>query len=91
LRIKELRFSFYADRANFAPWCGSIIAARACGRQGWTSHDGCGKFLNGQFGECLHYAYGFEADRDDLADEAQDVLRVVFAVGVVGDATAFVG
>ena len=28
---------------------------------------------------------------DDLLDEAEDVLRVVFAVGVVGDAGALVG
>ena len=32
-----------------------------------------------------------QADADHLADEAQDVLRVVGAVGVVDDAAAFVG
>ena len=35
--------------------------------------------------------HSLEAHRDDLADEAEDVLRVVFAVCVVGDAAAFVG
>lgn len=34
---------------------------------------------------------GFEAHADDLADEADDVLRVVLAVGVGGDAAALVG
>jgi hypothetical protein len=34
---------------------------------------------------------GFEGDGDDLADEAEDVAFVVFAVGVVGDAGAGVG
>jgi hypothetical protein len=34
---------------------------------------------------------GFEAYRDDLADEAEDVLLVVGAVGIVGDAAALVG
>ena len=33
----------------------------------------------------------FEADGDDLSDEAEDVLGVVGAVGIVGDAAAFVG
>ncbi len=31
---------------------------------------------------------GFEGDGDDLADEAEDVLGVVVAVGVVDDAGA---
>lgn len=31
---------------------------------------------------------GFEGDGNDLADEAEDVLGVVFAVGVVDDARA---
>jgi hypothetical protein len=34
---------------------------------------------------------GFERDGDDLADESEDVLGVVFAVGVVDDAGARVG
>ena len=34
---------------------------------------------------------GFQGDGDDLADEAEDVVGVVFAVGVVDDAGAFVG
>jgi hypothetical protein len=34
---------------------------------------------------------GFEGDGDDLADEAEDVLGVVGAVGVVDDARAGVG
>src|SRR5713226_675406 len=34
---------------------------------------------------------GFEGDGDDLFDEAEDVVGVVFAVGVVGDAGAGVG
>lgn len=28
---------------------------------------------------------GFERDGDDLADEAEDVLGIILAVGVVGD------
>ncbi len=34
---------------------------------------------------------GFEGNGDDLADEAEDVAFVVFAVGVVGDAGVGVG
>ena len=34
---------------------------------------------------------GFQGDGDDLADEAEDVLGVVGAVGVVDDAGAGVG
>ena len=34
---------------------------------------------------------GFEGDRDDLADEAEDLAFVAFAVGVVGEARAGVG
>jgi len=41
--------------------------------------------------EALQDADGFEADADDLADETDDVLVGVGAVGVGGDAGAFVG
>ena len=33
----------------------------------------------------------FERNCDDLADDAEDVLRVVFAVGIVDDTGACVG
>jgi len=42
------------------------------------------------FGQGLDEFDGFEADADDLADEADDVFVVVFAVGVGLDAGAFV-
>jgi len=45
-------------------------------RQGW-------QFLDG--------FHGFEAYGDDLGDEADDVLRVVGAIGGIGDAAAFAG
>jgi hypothetical protein len=32
-----------------------------------------------------------QADGDHLTDQAEDVLRIVGAVGIVGDAAAFVG
>ena len=35
--------------------------------------------------------YGFEADADDLGDEADDVLGVVEVVRVAGNAAALVG
>ena len=35
--------------------------------------------------------YGFDADADDLADEADDVFFIVGVVGVAGDAAAFIG
>jgi hypothetical protein len=35
--------------------------------------------------------YGFERDVDDLAEKAEDVLGVVFTVGVVDDVGALVG
>ena len=41
--------------------------------------------------QCLHDADGFEADGDDFADEADDVFGVVVAIGIGGDAAAFVG
>jgi hypothetical protein len=44
-----------------------------------------------QRGQSPNNLLGFEGDGDDLADEAEDVLRVVGAVGVVDDAGAFVG
>jgi hypothetical protein len=34
--------------------------------------------------------YGFHADADDLADEADDVFLIIRLVGVAGDAAAFV-
>ena len=49
---------------------------------------GIAEIEGGQGGDDL---LGFEGDGDDLADEAEDVLRVVFAVGVVDDAGAGVG
>ena len=45
----------------------------------------------GQSGKLADEADGFEADGDDLTDEADDVLGIVLAVGVVDDAGAFVG
>ncbi len=42
-------------------------------------------------GQAVDEADGFEADADDLADEADDVLGVVRAVGVAVDAAALVG
>lgn len=45
----------------------------------------------GQRGERRHDAHRLDAHGDDLADEADDVLRVVGAVGIAGDAAAGVG
>ncbi len=41
--------------------------------------------------EGADYFYRFQADGYGLADQTQDILRVVAAIGVVGDAAAFVG
>jgi len=41
--------------------------------------------------EGADYFYCFQADRYDLADQTRNILRIVAAVGVVGDAAAFVG
>lgn len=41
--------------------------------------------------ERAHGLHGFEADVDDLLDQLEDVLRVVVAIGVVGDAGTLVG
>src|SRR5437762_4681661 len=41
--------------------------------------------------QALNDLYRFEADADDLADEADDVFGVFRAVGIGGDAGAFVG
>jgi len=49
--------------------------------------DGWAEIEGGQGGDDL---LGFERDGDELADEAEDILRVVFAVGVVDDAGALV-
>jgi hypothetical protein len=46
---------------------------------------------NIQGGEGVDDFDGFEADGDDLLDEAEDVGLVVGVVGVVGDAAAAVG
>ena len=56
-------------------------------RIGWGEESG-GEVEGGEGGDDL---LGFEGDGDDLADEAEDVAFVVFAVGVVGDAGAGVG
>jgi hypothetical protein len=42
-------------------------------------------------GQGVDDGYGFQADADDLADQADDVLGIVVAVGVAGDAAALVG
>ena len=39
----------------------------------------------------LHDAHGFEADGDDLLDEADDIFRLVQPVRVVGDAAPGIG
>ena len=57
-------------------------APRAPGRHGSANLHG---------GQGAHDLDSFEADGDDLGDEAEDVLGLVRAVGVVGDAAAFVG
>lgn len=49
------------------------------------------RLLKRPSGEFGNQADGFEAYGDDLADEADDVFGVVFAVGVVDDAAALVG
>jgi len=36
-------------------------------------------------------AHRFEADRNDLADPADDISGIVLAIGVVGDAAAYIG
>ena len=41
--------------------------------------------------EACHDLYGFQADGYYFADEAEDVLKVVGAVGVVDDAASAVG
>ena len=41
--------------------------------------------------QSFHYLPRLQAHCDDLAEEADDVFGVVGAVGVVGDAAAFVG
>lgn len=47
--------------------------------------------INHQLRQPIHYLHCFEADANDLADGAQDVLGLVSAIGVVDDAAVFVG
>lgn len=42
-------------------------------------------------GEGVDEFYCFDADADDLADEADDVFLIIRVVGVAGDSGAFVG
>ena len=42
-------------------------------------------------GQRLDDPDGFEADGDDLSDEAEDVLGVIFPIWVVSDAGTLVG
>ena len=35
--------------------------------------------------------HGLQTDRDHLPNEAEDVLRILVPIGIVGDAAAFVG
>lgn len=42
-------------------------------------------------GEALHTLHRLQADRDHLANEAHDVLRVIGAVEVIDDAATLVG
>ncbi len=51
--------------------------------QGWWLSPLRGEVEGWERGDDL---LGFEGDGDDLADEAEDVAFIVFAVGVVGDA-----
>ena len=52
---------------------------------------GCPSSAEFKGGQRSDDALGFEGDGDDLADEAEDVGRVVGPVGVVHDAGAGVG
>ena len=58
-------------------------------------HSLCGAYFRGifnsQVGQRLHDLHCLQAHMHHLADEAEDVFGVIFAVGVVGDAAAFVG
>ncbi len=47
--------------------------------------------MNIQRRQVVYNFDGFQADGDDLLDEAQDIGFVVEVVGVVGDAAACVG
>jgi len=53
-----------------------------------SSFSGCSL---GQGRQALDNLDRFQADGDDLGDQAYDVRGIVRAVGVVGDAAAFVG
>ncbi len=46
--------------------------------------------FNAQFRQRAHDLHCFQAHCNDLSDEAFDVLRVVCAVRIVGDAASFV-
>jgi len=46
--------------------------------------------LNDKFWKSLHDLESFQTHGDDLGDETEDVRRIVFAIGIVGDAAAFV-
>jgi hypothetical protein len=67
-------------------------SAEAAGEQVFSGilrdHRSGGEVEGGEGGDDL---LGFEGDGNDLADEAEDVAFVIFAVGVVGDAGAGVG
>ena len=59
-----------------------------CGRQGQMSqieNFGCGYFGNLQFGEGGNDLDGLEANGDDLADKAENIFAIVFAIWIVGD------
>lgn len=51
----------------------------------------CGHCRNFQFGEGGDDLDGFEADSDDLTDEAENIFAIVLAIWIIGDAAAFVG
>ena len=50
-----------------------------------------GLLRQGESREAANNLYRFDADGNHLADQPKDVLRLIGAVGVVGDAAALVG
>ena len=48
-------------------------------------------YISRPFRQSFNQLDGFQTDGDDLANQFDDVLRVVWAVGVVGDAASIVG
>src|SRR5205823_12682207 len=90
-RLRNTELNLQVNKTYYLPlWGKSRSEVKGNRWLGGLRGGACGSICDYQLRESANQLHGLKAYRNHLADQTQDILRVIFPIRVIGDAAALV-